>query len=316
MPRLSLAGLLLRDVEYFVAVAETQHFGRAAERCAVSQAGLSEQIRKLEALLGVALFERTTRRISLTPEGEALLVEARGLLDAARALLNAAQRRSEPLDGSLRLGVIATLGPYYLPALLREVRQGFPQLDLKLEEGRTAFLIEALRDAELDAVLLALPIPATDMAVEPLFFEPFRAAFPAEHRLATRNRLTLADLQGDDLLLLEEGHCLRDQALSLCKQRDAAKGSRFATSLEMLRYMIAAGEGYSLLPALATMGNTRSDGLVVHRDLEDEEAGRLIGLSWRSSDPRGAAFKTLARLLAGLSPPGTRRLDNLSNVDE
>ena len=130
MPSLSLAGLSLRDLEYAVAVAELRHFGRAAERCGVSQAGLSEQVRKLEGLLGAALFERTTRSIRVTPEGEELLRQARQVLDAARALLEAARRRSEPLDGPVRLGVIATLGPYYLPGLLREVRSAFPQLEL------------------------------------------------------------------------------------------------------------------------------------------------------------------------------------------
>ena len=134
MPLLSLAGLSLRDLEYAVAVAELRHFGRAAEQCGVSQAGLSEQVRKLEGLLGAALFERTSRRISVTPEGEVLLRQARHVLDAARALLETAQRRAEPLDGPVRLGVIATLGPYYLPGLLREVRASFPRLELRLEE--------------------------------------------------------------------------------------------------------------------------------------------------------------------------------------
>jgi LysR family hydrogen peroxide-inducible transcriptional activator len=314
MPSSSLAGLSLRDLEYAVAVAETRHFGRAAERCGVSQAGLSEQVRKLEGLLGVALFERTTRRISVTPEGEVLLQQARDLVDAARALLDLAQRRAEPLDGPVRVGVIATLGPYYLPGLLREVRASFPRMQLRLEEGRTASLLKRLRATDLDAVLLALPVGAEDIVASPLFFEPFRAALPVGHPLATRERLSLKDLAGRGLLLLEEGHCLRDQALSLCGATAAEHGSRLASSLEMLRHMIAAGEGHSLLPLLATQERAELDGLVLHRDLESQEAGRVIGLAWRNSDPRNAAFLRLARFLASTAPSGTTVVDDGSDI--
>ena len=310
MPSLSLAGLSLRDLEYAVAVAETRHFGRAAERCGVSQAGLSEQVRKLEGLLGVALFERTTRRISVTPEGEVLLRQARDLVDGARALLAMAQRRAEPLDGPVRIGVIATLGPYYLPGLLREVRASFPRMQLRLEEGRTASLLKSLRATNLDAVLLALPVGAEDIATAPLFFEPFRAALPVGHPLAARERLSLKDLAGRGLLLLEEGHCLRDQALSLCGAPASERGSRLASSLEMLRHMIAAGEGHSLLPLLATQGRAELDGLVLHRALAGQEAGRVIGLAWRTSDPRSAAFLRLARFLASTAPSGTEAVDD------
>ena len=306
MPLLSLAGLSLRDLEYAVAVAELRHFGRAAEHCGVSQAGLSEQVRKLEGRLGVALFERTSRRISVTPEGEVLLRQARQVLDAARALLETAQRRAEPLDGPVRLGVIATLGPYYLPGLLREVRASFPRLELRLEEGRTAALLQALRAAELDTVLLALPVGSEGIATSPLFFEPFRAALPAQHALAARPRLGVKDLAGKGLLLLEDGHCLRDQALSLCGTAAGGNGSRLASSLEMLRHMIAAGEGHSLLPLLATQERAELDGLILHRDIEGEAVGRTIGLAWRSTDPRGPVFERFARFLRSTAPIGTR----------
>ncbi len=297
----TLAGLSLRDLEYAVAVAELRHFGRAAERCGVSQAGLSEQVRKLEGLLGVALFERTTRRIAVTPQGEALLRQAREVLGGARVLLDMAGSRAGPLTGPLRLGVIATLGPYYLPAVLRDARAAFARLELRVQEGRTAGLVHALHGGELDAVLLALPVPAEAMTVEPLFFEPFRVVVPADHPLAQRPALALADLAGEGLLLLEEGHCLRDQALALC---GAARGTRYASSLEMLRHMIAAGEGYSLLPALAAGERVELDGLLRIRDLTGAPVGREIGLVWRATDPRSAGFRDLAAFLRRTVPPG------------
>jgi LysR family hydrogen peroxide-inducible transcriptional activator len=299
----SLAGLSLRDLEYAVAIADLQHFGRAAERCGVSQAGLSEQVRKLETLLGTALFERTTRRIAVTPRGEKLLRQAREVLGAARVLLEMARGHTDPLGGPLWLGVIATLGPYYVPGLLRAARERFPQLELRLQEGLTTPLLQALRSGELDIILAALPLPGDGVEAEALFFEPFQAVLPAGHVLAVRRTLSVSDLAGEGLLLLEEGHCLRDQALSLCGLSAPARESRLATSLEMLRHMIAAGEGHSLLPLLAAQ--ERVDALVQVRALEGEDAGRTIGLAWRASDPRAASFRALAAFLRGTAPAGT-----------
>lgn len=306
-----LSGLSLRDIEYAVAVADFGHFGRAAEHCGVSQAGLSEQVRKLEALLGCALFERTTRRIAVTPEGEALLRQARAVLGAARVLLDMAHSRVDPLCGPLRLGVIATLGPYYLPGLLREVRSHFPRLKLRVQEGLTDALKRALLDGELDLVLLALPVqpvPADGTVADPLFFEPFQAVVPLGHALADQPQLRLQDLAGDGLLLLEEGHCLRDQALALCGLDHPERDTRFASSLEMLRHMIAAGEGHSLLPLLAVRDRTELDGLAHVRDLAGQ-VGRVIGLAWRGTDPRAPTFHRLGRFLRGTAPSGTCAVD-------
>jgi LysR family hydrogen peroxide-inducible transcriptional activator len=303
----TLAGLSLRDLEYAVTVAELGHFGRAAERCGVSQAGLSEQVRKLESLLGTALFERTTRRITVTPTGEVLLRQAREVVSAGRLLLEMARSRSEPLAGALRLGVIATLGPYYLPSLLRDVRSRYPKLELRLQESHTATLLTALQAGELDALLIALPLQVDSLLAEPLFFEPFRAVLPSGHALADQSRLSLQDLAGEGLLLLEEGHCLRDQALSLCGNTRPGREARFASSLEMLRHMIAAGEGHSLLPLLATQERADLDGLVRVRDLENAEAvGRTIGLAWRRTDTRVKSFHELANFLREVAPHGTR----------
>lgn len=298
----NLAGLSLRDLEYAVVVAELRHFGRAAERCGVSQPTLSEQIRKLEGMLGIALFERLARRVEVTPQGEVILAQARAVMREARRLLDLAQEQAAPLAGPLRLGAIATLGPYYLPAVLRGIRERFPQLVLRLQEGHTRSLVTALEQGELDAVLLALPAPSDALASEALFFEPFLLACPQGHPLQQRPDLSLADLREGGLLLLEEGHCLRDQALSLCAMPRAEGEERFASSLEMLRHMIAAGEGFSLLPEMAVQDRTDLQGLVAVRPFTDPGIGRTIGLVWRSTDPRRESFRELAAFLRGTAP--------------
>ncbi|PHK93915.1 LysR family transcriptional regulator [Pseudoroseomonas rhizosphaerae] len=302
MPPSTMAGLSLRDLEYAVTVAELRHFGRAAERCHVSQPTLSEQIRKLEALLGVAVFERLPRRVEVTPQGAPLIERARAILREARGLLDLAQQQAEPMTGRLRIGVIATLGPYYLPALLRDVRARFPQLVLRLQEGRTSALVEALEQGELDAALIALPAASTALESAELFFEPFLLACPQGHPLQEQRQVSLGALQSSELLLLEEGHCLRDQALSLCPLPRGEREERFASSLEMLRHMIAAGEGFSLLPQLAVQGRTDLGGLISLRRLEEPEVGRRIGLVWRGTDPRRENFCALAAFLRQMSP--------------
>jgi LysR family hydrogen peroxide-inducible transcriptional activator len=284
-------------LEYAVAVAREKHFGRAAESCNVSQAALSEQVRKLEALLGVTLFERTKRKVEVTPRGAPLLRQAEALLGDARRLAESARRSAEPLTGELRLGAIATLAPYYLPELIRGGRQRFPRLALRIREALTGELLELLRAGELDAALLALPVADGGLTAETLFFEPFLLACPADHTLATGAVPRLRDLPRADLLLMEEGHCLRDQALALCNVRRLDPHTRFASSLEMLRHMIAAGEGYSVLPLMAAKDRMNLSSLVTYRDLADPEAGRTIGLVWRATETRAADLHAIAAYL-------------------
>jgi LysR family hydrogen peroxide-inducible transcriptional activator len=303
-----LFGLSLRDLEYAVAVSKERHFGRAAESCGVSQAALSEQVRKLEGVLGVTLFERTKRRVDPTPRGVVLLAQAEALLAEARRLLEEARRSAEPLTGELRLGVIATLGPYYLPSVLHGGRERFPHLVLRLREGRTEELLRALRHGELDAVLLALPIAGDGFAVEPLFFEPFRLACPVDHPLATRPTIRLRDLPRGKLLLMEEGHCMRDQAIELCNVRRLDPHTRFASSLEMLRHMIAAGEGYSVLPKMATREQADMRGLIAFRDIADADAGRRIGLVWRATETRAADLREIAAYMREALPDGVSKI--------
>jgi LysR family hydrogen peroxide-inducible transcriptional activator len=304
----TVSSLSLRDLEYAVAVARERHFGRAAERCGVSQAALSEQLRKLEGVLGVTLFERTKRHVEPTARGITIIAQAETLLNDARRFLENAQRSAEPLTGELRLGVIATLGPYYLPTLLHKGRERFPRLVLHLTEGRTAELLARLRAGELDAVLLALPIPTDGVTVEPLFFEPFRLACPLDHPLALRETVRLRDLTRERLLLMEEGHCMRDQAIELCKVRRLDPHTRVASSLEMLRHMIAAGEGYSVLPFMATQRHADMGGLIRFRDLEDAAAGRRIGLVWRATETRAGDLRAVADFMKQTLPPGTLAL--------
>ena len=301
---MNIAGLSLRDLEYVVAVADEGHFGRAAERCNVSQPTLSVQIRKLETALGLPLFERTNRRVLLTEAGQIIVPQARTVLSEAQRLLAlATEGRGSPLTGRLVLAAIQTLGPYYFPQILRLLRQEFPLLSLSLSEGRTAEILDGLRAGRIDAALVSLPLPAGGLTVSPLFVEPFWLACPAEHALARGGALRATDIVGPDLLLLDEGNCLRDQAIAAC----GAGGSvgRHATSLETLRSMVAAGSGYTLLPALAVPVGPDPSGLIVTRGFDVDGPGRTIALAWRSSDPRAPGLAHLAGFFRAHAPPGT-----------
>jgi LysR family hydrogen peroxide-inducible transcriptional activator len=305
----SVAALSLRDLEYAVAVDRERHFGRAAEYCGVSQAALSEQLRKLESILGFSLFERTTRKVGPTVRGEVVLRHAEALLGDARRLVEDARRSSEPLSGELRLGVIATLGPYYMPSVIKLGRERFPGLALRLRESTTGELLVDLRQGKLDAILVALPVPMAGFVAEPLFFEPFRLACPSEHELAQRQHVRLRDLECGPLLLMEDGHCLRDQTLSLCDQRRFPNQSRYASSLEMLRHMIAAGEGISVLPLLAAAEHTTMQGMIAYRKIDEARAGRTIALLWRATETRADDLRAVAEFMRKGLPAGVQAIE-------
>lgn len=300
------SALSLRDLQYVVAVSEERHFGRAAKRCNVSQPALSAQIQKLEAMLGVDLFERTSRRVFVTRHGEVVARQAQVVLSEARRLLELVRGNEDTLAGPLSLAAIQTLGPYYFPRILRPVRQRFPDLSLILSEGLTADLLASLRDGRIDVALISPPVDEAGLTLVPLFYEPFLLACPAEHALAREPVVSAARLIGPELLLLEEGHCLRDQAMAVCGS--PAIVGRHATSLETLRSMVAAGNGYTLLPVLATTDRESVAGLAVYRRLEHASFGRTISLAYRTSDPRGGAFGQLASLLRDSAPGGVRSL--------
>ncbi len=302
---MNLSGLSLRDLEYVVAVADEAHFGRAAERCHVSQPTLSVQVRKLETALGTVLFERSKRGVMLTDSGRIIVRQARIVLaEAQRLLALANEGRGSPLSGRLLLAAIQTLGPYYFPLILRLLKQQFPSLTLALTEARTAEILDGLRDGRIDAALVSLPVLDSGLTVEPLFVEPFLFACPADHPLAERGPLHADALQGTDLLLLDEGNCLRDQTIAACGVGTAA--GRHATSLETLRSMVAAGAGYTLLPALAAPGSPDPHGLSITRRFDGEGPGRTIALVWRASDPRAEGLAQLADFLRSHRPLETR----------
>jgi LysR family hydrogen peroxide-inducible transcriptional activator len=298
---MSLAGLSLRDLEYVCAVADHLHFGRAAAACGVSQPALSGQVRKIEALLQLTLFERDHRRVVVTRRGQALVRQARRVLAEARRLIDLARDMGEPLAGPFALGAIATLGPYLFPHLLAPLRERFPRVELTLREARTAELLEALETGDLDAALLSLPVRKETLATAPAFFEPFLVVHGPAHRPAVGRPLTVEGLPAERMLLLDEGHCLRDQALALCGTLGAAE-RRHATGLETLRHMVAAGAGYSILPALAATPHPMLDGMVRYTPFDDPAAGRTVALVWRVSDPRRDQFELLARLVAEIAP--------------
>jgi LysR family transcriptional regulator, hydrogen peroxide-inducible genes activator len=294
--RMNVSGLSLRDLEYAVAVAELGSFVKAAERCHVSQPSLSVQISKLEARLETVLFERTTRRLMVTPQGRVLIEQMRRILLEAGNLLALCSQSTRPFGGALRLSAIATLGPYYFPRILQGLRAQYPDLSLVLGEGRTDDLAAALLRGDLDAVLMAAPVAEPGVAAAPLFREPFLMACPKGHSAASRREMGWSGLEARERLLLEEGHCLRDQAIAACAEVDP--GVRHATSLETLKYMVAAGEGCTLVPALAA---GREPG-VDYASLTGAEYQRTIILAWRASDPRAESFQDLARCLRKLLP--------------
>jgi len=285
---MNMSGLSLRDLEYVVAIADNGGFVRAAEHCRVAQPSLSAQVRKLESFLGIAIFERTTRRVIITAEGKSFIEQARRVLSEARLLLTIAQRSDEPFSGSLRLAAIATLGPYLFSRILPGLRSKYPNLALILSEGLTAELLLKLVDGHIDAVLLSLPQIDPALTTALLFSEPFLLACPKGHPAAREGGPTWEVLDADERLILEDGHCLREQALVGCST--ASGGGRIATSLETLKYMVAAGEGCTLVPALAV---SEKDAVVYSRPLAPVYS-RRIGLAWRSSDPRASEFSALA----------------------
>jgi LysR family hydrogen peroxide-inducible transcriptional activator len=283
----------LRDWEYFVAVAEHRHFGRAAAACHVSQPTLSAQIKKLEHYLGVTLLERDSRRVWLTPIGQEMAVRARRLLHEAQGLKQLARSQFNPLAGDIRLGAFPTLAPYYLPRVLPRAAKALPELRLFLVEEKTQQLLHLLQTGELDAALLALPLPGVLVDAIPVCREDFLLAVPHRHALARRRQVALEDLQGQNLMLLEEGHCLGEQALAVCQLAGSGENSHFrASSLETLRQMVAGGLGITLMPALAA---TPLAGIRYLAFAEPPQ--REVALVFRQSDWRIPLWQKLAQVL-------------------
>lgn len=286
------------------------HFGRAAAASFVSQPTLSTQIKKLEEELGVSLVERAPRKVMLTPAGREAAERARRIVAEVEQMKEAARRSQDPEAGTVKLGIFPTLGPYLLPHVVPAIRARFPQLELLLVEEKSDVLLQRLREGKLDAGLLALPIDEDQLHVEFLFEEPFVLAVPEHHPLAARTSLTLAELSNQKLLLLEDGHCLREQALEVCRLSGANEKSEFrATSLETLRQMVAAEVGMTLLPTLAVKPPVaRSDNIHL-LGFSDSHPSRRVAMVWRKSSAMHLFLTQLAQVFrelpADLLDPGT-----------
>ena len=291
----------LRDLHYVVALADHRHFGRAAAASFVSQPTLSTQIKKLEDELGVALVERAPRKVMLTPVGHDIAERARRILAEVDQLKESARRTRDPEAGSVRLGIFPTLGPYLLPHVLPKIRERFPRLELLLVEEKTEIILRQLREGRLDVGVLALPLHDDQLHVEFLFDEPFVLAVPSTHALARRSTLSLHDLANERLLLLEDGHCLRDQALDVCTLAGSGERNGFrATSLETLRQMVAANVGITLLPTLSIKPPVaHSDDIRLLR-FRDSHPSRRIGMVWRRSSAMVGFLLKLAEVFRSL----------------
>ncbi len=287
-----------RALQYFVKLAELKHFSKAANACFVSQPTLSTQIRKLEDELGVSLVERAPRRVMLTPVGEDIAQRARHVLRDIEHLKEAAQRSKDPATGTLRLAIFPTLAPYILPHVIPSICRQFPDLRLQLAEEKTADILQMLDQGQLDAGILALPVEDEGMEIEILFEEPFVTALPSSHPLCDKKMISVADLEGEELLLLEEGHCLRQHALEVCKLAGAHERLDFhATSMETLRQMVAANAGVTLMPVLSVRPPIPITDNIVLRSFEPPTPKRTIALVWRNSSPLGVLLRKLTASL-------------------
>jgi len=293
------SSLSLRDLQYIVTLAQLRHFGQAAEACHVSQPALSTQVKKIEEILGVALFERTNRKVALTEVGSRVAEQALRVLEEASKLEDVASPSRALLTGKLRFGVIASVGPYWVPKFLAPLKKAYPDLELVLREGLTEQLLEELRDGELDIILAAQTFSSKGLHLYPFAFEPFWLALPQNHQLAVKSAVRVSDLRTDEMVLLEDGHCLRDQVIDLCPVSHRGKVRQYhAVSLETVRYLVAAGTGYTLMPRLAVhLKKPGRDGLLTYRELEGREVGRKLVLACRDQFPRLKDVRELVSFL-------------------
>jgi LysR family hydrogen peroxide-inducible transcriptional activator len=290
----------LKDLKYLVALADTGHFGKAAERSFVSQPTLSAQLKKLEEYLGVKLVERQPKNVQLTEVGRQVVVRARRMLDEGDEIVALARNNTDPLAGKLKLGLIPTVGPYLLPRVMPKIRKALPHLSLMLYEHQTEALLKRLRDGDIDLGIMALPTLLDGLESRALYDEAFTVALPHRHPLAAKSTLKVQDLKGHTLLLLEDGHCLRDQALEVCSRVDVREAEDFrATSLETLRQMVVAGLGITLLPELAVESPFGSQRGLTIRQFAKPAPQRVVGAVWRKSTTRAAAISAVCGVLEG-----------------
>lgn len=299
----------LRELEYLVAVDEEHHFNRAAERCFVSQPTLSGQLKKLEEELGVMLIERDTRKVSMTDVGTAVAQQARKILTDVKAIKEITQSFDDPMAGELQVGLIPTVAPYLLPEIIPELNNNFPRLTLWLHEHLTAVLLEKLKNANLDLLILALPVETDEFSEIDLFRESFWLAVPTHKTLSKKNIIKMMDLNQQEMLLLEEGHCLRGQALDVCFSAGATENQAFrATSLETLRYMVSEGVGMTLLPELAVPKTKNKSDTINYIPFSEPKPTRRIGMLYRKGSYREETYQKIAQVIKDkLSQPFSQR---------
>ncbi len=296
--------LKLKDLQYLVALANTRHFGKAAAKCFVSQPTLSAQLKKLEEYLGAPLIERQPKNVTLTEMGQRVVERARRMLSDSDEIIDLARHGRDPLAGTLRVALIPTIGPYLLPVVAGKLRKQLPRLKLLLNEYQTEPLLERLKLGGIDVGILALPVDVDGLVSRTLYDEPFTVAMPANHRLAGRASIKLQDLANEKLLLLEDGHCLRDQALEVCGRIGLHEDDDYrATSLETLRQMVAAGHGITLLPGLAAETSHGDQRSLAVRPFTKPAPKRTVGAVWRKSSTRVAAIEALCEVITQTMHP-------------
>ncbi len=312
--------MTLTELRYVVAVARERHFGRAAESCFVSQPTLSVAVKKLEDELGVTLFERGGSEIGVTSIGQQIVEQAQRVLEQGAVIKEIARSGKDPLNEPLRLGVIYTIGPYLLPQLVKRLIADAPQMALILQENYTAKLIEQLRRSEIDAAILALPLPDAGLMVQPLYDEQFIVATPRDHAWKDRDSVTAADLKDETMLLLGAGHCFRDQVLEVCPELEPLPVASWAhdsgirrtfegSSLETIRHMVASGIGVTVLPRTSVPRPLPADSLLRYLPFKEPVPGRRVVLVWRKSFPRRAAIDVVRSAVRTCELDGMTQLD-------
>ncbi len=289
----------LRDLKYLVAIADHLNFSKAAKASNISQPTLSMQLKKLEEYLGVQLIERTNKRIFLTKIGQEISERARQIVYKAEQLRQVAKNASNPLSGEITIGIFPTLAPYLLPLIVPKIKSSFPKITLMLIEEKTLEIIRQLESGKMDCALLAYPVLSESLRSLKLFTEPFTLAAPISHAFARYKTISKKDLENEELLLLDEGHCLRDQALEVCSSIGIGESKYFrATSLETLRQMVAAGNGITLIPKLAVY---KEDSYVKYIPFESPPPSRTVGIFWRRTNARSQLFGEVASIISSVT---------------
>lgn len=299
--------MTLTEMRYIVALARERHFGKAAEACHVSQPTLSVALKKVEGQLGAPLFERGASEVRITPLGERIVDQARRVLDEAVKLEEIAEATGDPLSGQLRVGIIYTIAPYLLPQLIPALSRQAPKMPLFLKEDFTANLIPALKAGELDVIVIALPFSEAGLVAQPVYDEPFRVVVPAGHPWAERGEVAGDELDGENLLLLGQGNCFRDQVLESCPSLtapDALEHSLEGSSLETIRYMVASGAGVAVMPSTAADPLVDKEPMVRVLPFAGVAPARTVGLVWRITFPRPQAIDAVRAALLSCQLPG------------